>query len=138
MKTICIAAFLALAAAAAGAEPWELRLTVPSNGSSVVTTVPLVEGAPYVVIVTGTFLYNADVERGRNADACHDEWEDGTWHRNYYLAIDGHTWVPDGRDLKTHTYRYSITGEGKPLSLKIADTRYDDNEGTLSARIRRR
>lgn len=41
----------------------------------------------------------------------------------------------DNGDVKRGSYVYSFTGRGKPRSLHIDDSNYNDNSGSLTATI---
>ncbi len=113
------------------ARTWLEKLTVPANGDDVRSEKVLKQGEDYHLVASGVFQYDQG-ETGTQADAQHEENDDPKFVPRSFLSIDGITRKADKSYLEPHTYGYDIVGTGAPLILRIEDSGYDDNAGSLS------
>jgi len=126
-------------------------LTIPSDGAPVPSS-SLISGQWYEIRANGTYQGGSD-----SSSICDAEWYywtgDGQWHEESMwspperndLLING---VPvdwegttNGVDFAPHVfspnhiYRIRWEGQGEPITLKVSDTNYGDNIGSLTVTI---
>lgn len=114
---------------------------VPSDGSTVSSSVSLETGKPYSFKASGTFTYN-------NAG----DWADAEWYlknsvivkgdtegsQPYVLdiSVDGYSINRDWGDYSAeHIYYLQFTGTGSSADFSIYDSYYPDNSGSLTVEI---
>ena len=117
------------------------RLTVPTDGSSVISQTKLEFGRPYKVRAWGTFdvgspgdgLGDAEYANFSNPpatliDSC----------SNVDLGLAINTPMPSekvtrwGTDCASHAYTLDVVGQGAPLDFSFHDCTFADNQGTLN------
>jgi len=116
------------------------QLTIPSDGTMIYSN-SLTSGIWYTIFVEGTFQYHYPAEPSAIADA---EWAETTslgnpgWNNpsnsNLELLINNQD-IDWGGYNSSHKYAYINVGMGSPISFKINDDSYGDNQGSLTVRI---
>lgn len=138
MRTVLLAALLALGAAAPASAKTESKMVyvIDSRNSPDVTSIAKsVAGERYVVEVAGVYNYNSGNGLGdcgwysRNGDPL------GAWTSNTQFRVDGHR-VDCGDFREDHVYTFEIVGTGRELVFDILDAGGSaDNKGALVVTI---
>jgi len=118
----------------------EQQLTIPSDGTTI-NSESLTSGIWYTIIVEGAYQYQYPAEPSAIADA---EWAETTsqgnpgWNNpdssHLELLINNQD-IDWGGYNSNHTYAFITVGMGSPISFKINDDNYADNQGSLTVRI---
>lgn len=112
----------------------EDSVSVPSDGNTV--QLSLISGETYVISVNGTYAYGT----GPNsiADGVYTRLVDGTWiygpSLQFRFGTSGafaNLVTPDPGRSETG-YSFLLRIDGSPLQLRILDTEYQDNSGSLT------
>ncbi len=125
-------------------------LTLDSHGAPVSSS-PLIAGHTYSIYVEGTYTH---ATAGQQADAEWKELDPGQGWVEYdpdplrepvhdviidevgydWSGLDGGSYLPH-QFSPTHQYMLTYVGAGVPIELRIYDTQYSDNSGSLTVTI---
>lgn len=110
-------------------------LLVPSSGE-VVRSKPLERDRPYLIVVSGTWGPWEGFQEG--ADAAYIYLKRRVPERWISLVVEEKDFEPQEPGYQeSHRYTMRYQGRGTPLSLRIRDSRYDDNLGALNVQLLR-
>ena len=120
-------------------------ITVPVDGTAVVSSTVLQAGVVYAVIASGQFANGADLcdaEYSANASLTliQDNCQNSPAGVDIGLAIDdlildnskSPRWGPFSLD---HIYAATVVGSGAPITVNFHDCGYSDNSGTLQVEL---
>jgi hypothetical protein len=107
--------------------------TIPSSGETV-STFTTTPGVTYALRFSGTYTYNA---QGSMADCSHVQSADDPtvwfWPSGNVLVDEVSASCGAYRD--DHTYTIYRSGTGAPFQIRIWDSIYDDNVGSLNVHV---
>lgn len=109
--------------------------SVGSGGSTVYADFSSRSSTDYMVIVSGTFIYDSGSFGGQEADARYRISDSGSPEIHSMFEINGSTRRPDVEDPLSNTYRYDLRGNGSRFYFQISDSWTLDNSGSLSVFI---
>ena len=112
---------------------WTESITVSAKGEKISSTHVLEKGKEYILLASGTFQYD-EGEAGTRADALHEENDNHVFTPRRFLSINGQL-TGDPKKVGDHSYRFTLNGNGKPVTFRIEDAGYDDNKGSLTVRL---
>ncbi len=106
---------------------------LPADGT-IQSSMPLQSQAVYDFVVEGIFRYDTGADKF--ADAQYRQNDNQEWEISYNaVEFDGLRRAADASNVDNHAHTYRLMGNGNPVSLRIYDNIYDDNTGSLLARV---
>ena len=104
------------------------------NSSPTVSQMTLDYGTLYTVVITGVYSSIGDGTNVKDAQSTFDA-KTGKWTLHQLMLIDEQQATADRRNQEKREYIFYVTGKGKPITFRIYDTYYADNQGWLEAQI---
>jgi hypothetical protein len=104
------------------------------NSKPTASQLTLDYGAVYTVVMTGVYSRIGGGTSENDAQSTFDV-KTGKWTLYQSILIDEQQATADTRNQEKHEYIFYVTGKGKPITFRIYDTYYADNQGGLEAQI---